>query len=322
MAAVIRLKRSETASSVPTTSTITVGEVAVNTADQKIYTRDSSDNIVTLSIANLVDDATPQLGGNLDVNGSSIVSTSNADINISPNGSGAVNIDYLSISDTTISSINTDTDITLSPNGTGNVDIQRFSINTDTGTRGQIISTDGSGAIAWADKNVSYSVTQSSHGFSVGDVLYFGTGATYTKAQADDADTLGLFLVSEVHDTNNFSVCLSGKVTGLSGLTAGHYYFLSNSTAGLLTQTEPTSGYSNPLLFALSATSGVVLPFRPAEALEDNDIIFQSNTIATENTDQDLILNPNGSGQVQVSGDLDVTGNLSAGSATWDGGTF
>ena len=49
MATVIKLKKSETASSVPTTSNLAVGEVSVNTADQKIYVRDSSDNIVTVA---------------------------------------------------------------------------------------------------------------------------------------------------------------------------------------------------------------------------------------------------------------------------------
>ena len=43
-------------------------------------------------ISDVVDDTTPQLGGNLDVNGNSIVSTSNANINIAPNGTGIVDI--------------------------------------------------------------------------------------------------------------------------------------------------------------------------------------------------------------------------------------
>ncbi len=43
--------------------------------------------------SNIVSDASPQLGGNLDVNGNAIVSVSNADINISPSGTGKVNID-------------------------------------------------------------------------------------------------------------------------------------------------------------------------------------------------------------------------------------
>lgn len=47
-------------------------------------------------ISAVVDDTTPQLGGDLDVNGHSIVSTSNGDINITPNGSGSVVLDGLS----------------------------------------------------------------------------------------------------------------------------------------------------------------------------------------------------------------------------------
>jgi len=48
MSTVIKLKRSETASSVPTTSDLEIGEVAVNTVDQKIYMRTSS-GIVTVA---------------------------------------------------------------------------------------------------------------------------------------------------------------------------------------------------------------------------------------------------------------------------------
>ena len=48
MATVIKPKKSETASSVPDTSDIVVGEIAVNTADKKIYIRDSSDNIAII----------------------------------------------------------------------------------------------------------------------------------------------------------------------------------------------------------------------------------------------------------------------------------
>lgn len=45
---------------------------------------------VSDSATDVVGDTSPQLGGNLDVNGNSIVSTSNADINITPNGTGRI----------------------------------------------------------------------------------------------------------------------------------------------------------------------------------------------------------------------------------------
>ena len=44
-------------------------------------------------LTDIVSDTSPQLGGDLDVNGNDIVSASNGNINILPNGSGKVNID-------------------------------------------------------------------------------------------------------------------------------------------------------------------------------------------------------------------------------------
>lgn len=62
MSTVIKLKRSETASSVPQTNDLQVGELAVNTADKKIYVKDSGNNIIEVAnqttAAATVDDAT------------------------------------------------------------------------------------------------------------------------------------------------------------------------------------------------------------------------------------------------------------------------
>ena len=71
---IIKPKRSNTASSVPTTANLADGEIAVNSADKKIYLRDGSDIVVVANysigegggISNVVEDTTPQLGGNLD----------------------------------------------------------------------------------------------------------------------------------------------------------------------------------------------------------------------------------------------------------------
>jgi hypothetical protein len=54
-----------------------------------------SGNTVTITstdtgILNVVEDTTPQLGGNLDMNGNSIVTLSDADINLAPNGTGKI----------------------------------------------------------------------------------------------------------------------------------------------------------------------------------------------------------------------------------------
>ena len=46
MATVIKIKKSETSGSAPTTSDLVAGEVALNTADKIAYVRDSSNQII------------------------------------------------------------------------------------------------------------------------------------------------------------------------------------------------------------------------------------------------------------------------------------
>jgi hypothetical protein len=64
--------------------------------DNYVLTYDNSSGKISLEaaagggLANVVDDPTPQLGGSLDVNGQKIVSVSNGNIDIEPNGTGNV----------------------------------------------------------------------------------------------------------------------------------------------------------------------------------------------------------------------------------------
>ena len=59
------------------------------TADRTITLPDASGTVML----DVVDDTTPQLGGNLDVNGKKITSVSNGDIELEPNGSGKIILD-------------------------------------------------------------------------------------------------------------------------------------------------------------------------------------------------------------------------------------
>lgn len=61
--------------------------------EDSIYVYDGSAwAVLTPTSINLVDDLTPQLGGDLDTNENPIVSTGNNDININPAGTGQVKI--------------------------------------------------------------------------------------------------------------------------------------------------------------------------------------------------------------------------------------
>ena len=107
-------------------------------------------------------------------------------------------------------------------------------------------------------------VTQASHGFVIGDVLYMN-GSVYAKALADAANTAEVVgMVSRIIDASTFELTLSGEVAGLSGLTPGENYFLSAATAGAITATEPSvvGQVSLPVGVASSATSLYVAPKR------------------------------------------------------------
>jgi hypothetical protein len=139
-------------------------------------------------------------------------------------------------------------------------------------------------------------VNQASHGLSVNDWVYFN-GTNYVVAQADalaTSEVLGV--VVEVVDANNFKLQTDGHVTGLSGLTAGTVYFLSDSAAGEITATEPTTEdhISKPLLIADTTTSGYIFNWRGVQIVSGNGVY------ATTFVDGDL-----SSGVLTVSHSLD-----------------
>ena len=74
MANTIKLKRSSTASDTPTASDLEVGELAINTADAKLFTKHTDNSIKEISGTggDVVDDTSPQLGGDLQSNGNDI----------------------------------------------------------------------------------------------------------------------------------------------------------------------------------------------------------------------------------------------------------
>ena len=125
-------------------------DINLATINTTANTVDFTDSSVTFDIVN---DTSPQLGGSLDVNGNDIVSTSNADIDIIPNGTGDVNLgaDTVQIGDNNANA-------TLTTQGTGDL-----ILNTNNGTNsgnitiadganGNIdISTNGTGAIKFND---------------------------------------------------------------------------------------------------------------------------------------------------------------------------
>jgi hypothetical protein len=85
-------ERYRVASSDPTSS-LDEGDLAFNTTDNNLkFYNGSSWTSISPGIANVVDDSTPQLGGNLDVQTNQIVTTSNRNVKVYPNGTGVLEV--------------------------------------------------------------------------------------------------------------------------------------------------------------------------------------------------------------------------------------
>lgn len=135
--------------------------------------------------------------------------------------SGLTSVDAVNIGDT----------LTLEASG-------GISLSTNNTTKTVTIysGSSGSGSL------VEWSVTQNGHGFVAGDVLKSDQDGTYSKAQADseaNAEVAGV--VSENTDENTFKICSHGKMTLTSHGFTGPALFLSAATAGLLTDTAPST---------------------------------------------------------------------------------
>ena len=165
-------------------------DISFATIDYSANTVNFLDSTV---VADLVADTTPQLGGNLDVNGNDIVSTSNANIDLVPNGTGDVTLqaDTVQIGDSNANA-------TLTTNGTGDL-----ILNTNAGTNsGNITIADGANGllalIFLAFFAVLYDIDSSNLNFSILISLVSFTIFNVTSGRIFLGDFGAYFLSSRV----------------------------------------------------------------------------------------------------------------------------
>ena len=197
----------------------------------------------------VVDDTTPQLGGNLDVNGNSIVSVSNGNIPLSPDGTGVVQITGNATQSGTLR-ITEDTD-----EGSNYVDLKVPALaanvtltlpNTD-GNADEFIKTDGSGNLSFAEVSggTSYQAVKTSGFTAVAGEGYFCDTSSAAFTATLPAGTLGDEITfidyAGTFDTNNLTIAPDGseKIMGTAAdLT------VSIERAGLtLVYTDGTQGW-------------------------------------------------------------------------------
>lgn len=197
-------------------------------------TTNASTDTVTIAASggggssDVVDDTTPQLGGDLDVNGKVIVSASNGDIELTPNGSG---------------------DIILDGQKWPQAD----------GSSGQYLKTDGSGQLSWgtvsggggsSESTVTTTLTYSDSAFDLGTQDYTAKDTTISAlAIAANKTVVGLSVEIPAAWTKN-SGTANGEMQVKIGdvwyrpvFTAESYGYISESTYWLQNHSTGIYGF-------------------------------------------------------------------------------
>ena len=129
---------------------------------------------------------------------------------------------------------------------------------------GTVLSATGGGG----SNALTEDINQTTHGFSVGDVLDHN-GTIFILADRDDEATSDVQgIVSVNTDSNNFEITYAGRITTLTGLSIGTQYYL-DSVAGGFTATEPAEGnIIAPIFYALTATTAIINVQRPIQVTD------------------------------------------------------
>jgi len=139
-----------------------LSDVTITAAAAGEYLRYSGSAWVDASLS-VVDDTTPQLGGDLDLNGNDLVTTSNADLELAPNGTGLVVLKGNTNSGSIKFNCEANTHgVTLKGPAHSAGATYTLTLPTTDGTADQVLKTDGSGVLDWTDQATSPGITSSS----------------------------------------------------------------------------------------------------------------------------------------------------------------
>lgn len=203
MSTVIQLKRSETASSTPGASDLAVGELAVNLADAKLYSKKTDGTIVTLG-----QETTQSYWLNGDLGAVTDTITENFDLG--------------SIADS-----GTDISATFNNLVASDIETSTFKIGTQQfpasdGNNGQVITTNGSGVLSWSNQSggsggglSAWTEKSSAYTASAGDRLIVDVSSSTVTitlpASPGLGDEVAIIDGSSNAATNNITIARNGS---------------------------------------------------------------------------------------------------------------
>ena len=310
-----------------TTDTLTI---AAGTG-MTITTTAGTDTITfaTSAITSVAADTSPQLGGNLDVNGNSIVSASNGNISITPNGSGKIILDGLSFPTSDGSA-----DQVLKTDGSGNLSFATVSGGGGSGIAslaadsspqlGGDLDVNGNDIISVSNGNInllpngSGKVILDGNGSSGGVTITdgnidirTGTGAvSKVKFYCESSNAHAQTLQAQPHSAGSSAVITLPVATGTL-IGSGDTGSVSNTMlAGSIAASKLAGSIGNSKLSNSSITIGsdaIALGASRTDingltSLDVDNITIDGNVISSTDTNGNITLTPNGSGKVVLDG--------------------
>ena len=283
----------------------------------------------TSAITSVAADTSPQLGGNLDVNGNSIVSASNGNISITPNGSGKIILDGLSFPTSDGSA-----DQVLKTDGSGNLSFATVSGGGGSGIAslaadsspqlGGDLDVNGNDIVSVSNGNInllpngSGKVILDGNGSSGGVTITdgnidirTGTGAvSKVKFYCESSNAHAQTLQAQPHSAGSSAVITLPVATGTL-IGSGDTGSVSNTMlAGSIAASKLAGSIGNSKLSNSSITIGsdaIALGASRTDingltSLDVDNITIDGNVISSTDTNGNITLTPNGSGKVVLDG--------------------
>ena len=282
----------------------------------------------TSAITSVAADTSPQLGGNLDVNGNSIVSASNGNISITPNGSGKIILDGLSFPTSDGSA-----DQVLKTDGSGNLSFATVSgggsgiasLAADSSPQlGGDLDVNGNNIVSVSNGNInllpngSGKVILDGNGSSGGVTITdgnidirTGTGAvSKVKFYCESSNAHAQTLQAQPHSAGSSAVITLPVATGTL-IGSGDTGSVSNTMlAGSIAASKLAGSIGNSKLSNSSITIGsdaIALGASRTDingltSLDVDNITIDGNVISSTDTNGNITLTPNGPGKVVLDG--------------------
>ena len=241
-------------------------------------------------------DATPQLGGDLDLNGNKIVTVSNAALSLAPHGSGVVTIEGNATGGSGALKLNCEQNshgVTIkSPTHTQLASTSgsyTLTLPTTNGTQNQLLQTDGNGVLSWATPSSGISSVQADTAPRLGGVLN------------TNGNQINLNMGTSLSD--NYSINRYTGVLSIGTIKAGNPYVnIYNSS--------PSAGTTTFSLGKGTVSNGQVISSIRSQVnnytTDSNNIIY--NTIETTTVDT-----TSGSEDASTSFKVSANGSLTEG---------